>query len=272
MRTAAAAALLCTLARGEEVTEVCFKSYRNQQIRPNGKPTCLGGVTGQFTAKVGTCYPTRRSSGIDEKIYLANATGFESCTPDSGFGKCGKCIFKSPYGFTPYDTCRFHFYASAEPTASKAYPGACGDQPPAPQCKDIVTLAQGVKDLSTLVTAVVAGGLVDTLKGPGPFTLFAPTNEAFAALPKGTLEKLLKPENKAQLDDILLYHVLPTEVLSKDLKDGETAKTVEGKSVRVHIYPTGAVKVNNATVEQVDVLACNGVVHVIDGVLLPPSA
>merc|ERR1719456_1801198 len=97
--------------------------------------------------------------------------------------------------------------------------------PPAP-CKDIVELAQSVPDLSTLVTAVVAGGLVDTLKGPGPFTVFAPTNEAFAKLPAGTLAKLLKPANKAQLVDILTYHVLPEKVLSTDLLDGETVKTV----------------------------------------------
>jgi transforming growth factor-beta-induced protein len=143
--------------------------------------------------------------------------------------------------------------------------------PPAPACKDIVALAQSVKDLSTLVTAVVAGGLVDTLKGPGPFTVFAPTNEAFAALPNGTLVTLLKPENKAQLDDILTYHVLPAKVLSTDLKNGETAKTVEGKSVTVHISPSG-IKINSAPVQQADVLACNGVVHVIGAVLIPPTA
>merc|ERR1719261_617908 len=102
---------------------------------------------------------------------------------------------------------------------------------------NIVKFAESVKELSTLVAAVVAGGLVDTLSSPGPFTVFAPTNEAFAALPNGTLSRLLKPENKAQLDDILTYHVLPAKVLSTDLKNGETAKTVEGKSVIVHISP-----------------------------------
>merc|ERR1712157_368584 len=94
---------------------------------------------------------------------------------------------------------------------------------------NIVELAQSVPDLSTLVTAVVAGDLAGTLSSPGPFTVFAPTNEGFAALPAGTVDTLLKPENKAQLVDILTYHVLPVEVQSKDLKVFQSVKTVEGK-------------------------------------------
>merc|ERR1712187_1052696 len=94
---------------------------------------------------------------------------------------------------------------------------------------NIVELAQSVPDLSTLVSAVVAGDLVDTLTSPGPFTLFAPTNEAFSALPAGTLDDLLKPENKGQLVDVLTYHVLPEQALSKDLGLFQAVKTVEGK-------------------------------------------
>merc|ERR1719231_1791868 len=102
-----------------------------------------------------------------------------------------------------------------------------GDKP------NIVELAQSVDDLSTLVAAVVAGDLVDTLSSPGPFTVFAPTNEGFAALPAGTLDTLLKPENKDQLVDILTYHVLPAQVLSTDLKFFQSVATVEGKNVHV---------------------------------------
>merc|ERR1712039_1055298 len=99
--------------------------------------------------------------------------------------------------------------------------------------KNIVELAQSVDDLSTLVAAVVAGDLVETLSSPGPFTVFAPTNEAFSALPEGTVDSLLKPENKDQLVDILTYHVLPAQVLSTDLKFFQSVPTVEGKNVHV---------------------------------------
>jgi uncharacterized surface protein with fasciclin (FAS1) repeats len=135
---------------------------------------------------------------------------------------------------------------------------------------DIVDLAISQENLSTLVAAVKAGGLVETLKGKGPFTVFAPTNEAFAALPAGTLESLLKPENKDQLVQILTYHVLSGKVMSTDLKDGMTAKTVQGSEVKIGISKDG-VKVNDAKVIKADVNASNGVVHVIDKVILPPG-
>merc|ERR1712228_554796 len=134
---------------------------------------------------------------------------------------------------------------------------------------NIVELAQSVDDLSTLVAAVVAGDLVETLSSPGPFTVFAPVNAAFAALPAGTLDTLLKPENKDQLVDILTYHVVGAKALSTDLSDGQTITTVEGKDVTVSIGKS--VKINDATVVKADVLASNGVVHVVDGVLLPPA-
>jgi len=137
------------------------------------------------------------------------------------------------------------------------------------QDKDIVDLAAETEMLSTLVEAVKAGGLVETLKGEGPFTVFAPTNEAFAALPEGTLEELLKPENKEKLVSILTYHVVPGKVMSTDLQDGQTAATVEGSEITVDL--SDGAKINDATVVKADVKASNGVVHVIDKVIMPPS-
>merc|ERR1712226_744688 len=139
-----------------------------------------------------------------------------------------------------------------------------------PSTPNIVELAQATTDLSTLVAAVVAGDLVETLSSPGPFTVFAPTNEAFGALPEGTLDSLLKPENKDQLVDILTYHVLPAQVLSTDLKPKQVVKTVEGKELLVSIYK-GDVYANTAKVVGADNLASNGVAHIIDGVLLPKT-
>lgn len=143
----------------------------------------------------------------------------------------------------------------------------CGDSK---KQSDIVDLAVASDNLSTLVAAVKASDLVETLKGNGPFTVFAPTNEAFAALPKGTLENLLKPENKDQLVAILTYHVVPGKVKSSDLKDGMMAKTVEGNQVKVKINGS-KVNINDANVAKADIMASNGVVHVIDKVILPPA-
>jgi uncharacterized surface protein with fasciclin (FAS1) repeats len=133
---------------------------------------------------------------------------------------------------------------------------------------DIVDLAVQTEFLSTLVAAVKAGDLVDVLKGDGPFTVFAPTNEAFAKLPAGTVENLLKPENKAQLVAVLTYHVVAGKVYSKDLKNGMKAKTVQGGDVTITLKD-GKAMVNNATVSTADIEASNGVVHVIDTVILP---
>lgn len=133
---------------------------------------------------------------------------------------------------------------------------------------DIVDLAVSTDFLSTLVAAVKAGDLVETLKGDGPFTVFAPTNDAFAALPEGTLESLLKPENKDKLVAILTYHVVPGKVKSTDLSDGMKAKTVQGNEIKVGISNEG-VKINDASVTNADIEASNGIVHVIDKVILP---
>ncbi len=136
------------------------------------------------------------------------------------------------------------------------------------QDADIVDAAIAAGNFTTLVAAVQAAGLVETLKGEGPFTVFAPTDEAFAALPAGTVEDLLKPENKAQLAAVLTYHVLPGKVMSTDLSDGMTAATVQGAEVT--ITTGGGVKVNAANVTTADIEASNGVIHVIDAVILPP--
>lgn len=134
---------------------------------------------------------------------------------------------------------------------------------------DIVDLAVATDFLSTLVAAVKAGDLVDVLKSDGPFTVFAPTNEAFAKLPAGTVENLLKPENKDQLVAVLTYHVVAGKVMSGDLTNGMKAKTVQGSEITVTLKD-GKVMINNATVTAADIEADNGVVHVIDTVILPP--
>ena len=124
------------------------------------------------------------------------------------------------------------------------------------------------KDFSTLVAAVKAAGLVDTLSGKGPFTVFAPTNEAFAKLPKETLADLLKPENKEKLASILTYHVVPGTVMAKDVVKLKSAKTAQGSEVKIKVSDDG-VFIDEAKVVKADVKSKNGVIHVIDSVILP---
>jgi uncharacterized surface protein with fasciclin (FAS1) repeats len=138
---------------------------------------------------------------------------------------------------------------------------------PKAEAKDLVAVASGNGSFKTLVAAVKAAGLVETLQGPGPFTVFAPTDEAFAKLPKGTVEDLLKPENKEKLIAILTYHVVAGKVMSADVKTMK-AKTVNGQSLDLKVTD-GAVTVDNANVVKADVAASNGVIHVIDNVVLP---
>lgn len=133
---------------------------------------------------------------------------------------------------------------------------------------DIVDVAAGNENFSTLVAAVKAAGLVDTLKGKGPFTVFAPTNEAFAKLPAGTVESLLKPENKEKLVGILTYHVVAGKVMAADVKAGEVA-TVQGSKAK--LATEGGVTIDGAKVVTADVAADNGVIHVIDTVILPKN-
>lgn len=149
--------------------------------------------------------------------------------------------------------------AMPEPTAT-----------PEPELADIVDTAVADGRFTTLVAAVEAAGLVETLKGEGPFTVFAPTDDAFAALPEGTVESLLLPENKQQLTDILLYHVVSGKVMAADVTGLESAATVLGKDIAIKV-DMGNVYINEAKVIITDIETSNGVIHVIDAVLLPPS-
>jgi uncharacterized surface protein with fasciclin (FAS1) repeats len=136
---------------------------------------------------------------------------------------------------------------------------------------DIVDTAVAANQFGTLAAALDAAGLVETLKGPGPFTVFAPTDEAFASLPAGTVENLLKPENKEQLIEVLTYHVVPGKVAAAEVVKLEEAKTVNGGTLEIDAE-SGGVKINDANVEATDIAASNGLIHVIDKVLLPPAS
>ena len=150
-------------------------------------------------------------------------------------------------------------FATATLVAGTAFAGG--------HSKDIVDTAVDAGSFGTLVAAVQAAGLVETLKGDGPFTVFAPTDDAFAALPEGTVESLLLPENKDQLVSILTYHVVPGKVMSTDLSDDMEATTVQGSPVTIDL--DNGVMVENANVTTADIEASNGVIHVIDAVILP---
>jgi uncharacterized surface protein with fasciclin (FAS1) repeats len=164
---------------------------------------------------------------------------------------------------------------------------ACGgDQPPAKEPantpgttsapasgtakSDIVDTAVGAGQFGTLVAAVKAADLVDTLKGPGPFTVFAPTDEAFKKLPAGTVESLLKPENKAKLQAVLKYHVVSGKVMAADAAKLTSAKTVQGSELKI-AATGGSVMIDKAKVVKADIECSNGVIHVIDAVILPPN-
>ncbi|HYE31518.1 MAG TPA: fasciclin domain-containing protein [Methylomirabilota bacterium] len=142
-----------------------------------------------------------------------------------------------------------------------------GTEPKASE--DIVAVAAGNENFKTLVAAVKAAGLVETLQGKGPFTVFAPTDAAFAKLPKGTVEDLLKPENKSKLVSILTYHVVPGKVMAADVKTME-AKTVQGQKVSLKVSDSG-VTIDDAKIVKTDIPAKNGVIHVIDTVIIPKS-
>ena len=139
----------------------------------------------------------------------------------------------------------------------------------APAAEDIVAIASANEDFSTLVAAVSAAGLVETLQGEGPFTVFAPTNAAFDALPAGLVDKLLMPENKDVLVKILTYHVVSGAIMAADVTAGDVA-SVEGGMIAVTTND-GGVQVNGASVVSADIVASNGVIHVIDAVILPPD-
>lgn len=142
------------------------------------------------------------------------------------------------------------------------------EQPGKSKQKDIVATAAGAENFSTLVAAVKQAGLVETLQGEGPFTVFAPTDEAFDKLPEGTVASLLKPENKEKLTAILTYHVVSGKVLAEDVTKMSEAKTVQGSSVKIQVKD-GKVFVDEAQVVKADIMCSNGVIHVIDKVILP---
>ena len=169
-------------------------------------------------------------------------------------------------------THRIRYMAAAAAFGIAALPGLASAQAqPAPAAKDIVTVAVEAGSFETLVAAVKAAGLVETLQGPGPFTVFAPTDEAFAKLPAGTVEALLK--DPAALRSVLTYHVVPGKVMAADVirSNGGTPATVQGQSLRIRVVD-GKVMVDGATVVAADVGASNGVIHVIDTVVLPKPA
>jgi len=156
-----------------------------------------------------------------------------------------------------------HVFAAAIIGLAAALPAHAAD-------KDIVDTAVAAGDFKTLAAALEAADLVGTLKGEGPFTVFAPTDAAFEKLPAGTVETLLKPENKQKLVDVLTYHVVPGKVMAADVVGLDEAKTVNGKAIDITVEGN-AVKVNEANVTATDIGASNGVIHVIDAVILPPE-
>ncbi len=160
------------------------------------------------------------------------------------------------------------FFALAGLALVVAAPVAAQQQYEKPM--DIVDIAVEAGSFKTLVAAVQAADLVDVLKGEGPFTVLAPTDEAFAALPEGTVETLLKPENKEKLQAILTYHVIPGKVMSSQVVELESAKTVQGQNVTIEVKD-GAVMIDGAKVVTADIEASNGVIHVINKVILPSS-
>ena len=157
--------------------------------------------------------------------------------------------------------------AAAAGLALAATPAAAHDHGKTPGKTIVETAVGAAPEFSTLVTAVQAAGLVETLSGKGPFTVFAPTNAAFAKLPAGTVETLVKPENKGTLTAVLTYHVVAGNVTAKDVVKLKDAKTVQGGTVKINAK--NGVRINDATVLKADVMTTNGVIHVIDTVLLP---
>lgn len=193
-----------------------------------------------------------RPSIFDEPPYNRSRTGTTPTTPTT------------PAPTTPAPT------TPPEQTAPTTPPQPSPEGATEPSKENIVALAASNDSFKTLTAALKAAGLTETLSGQGPFTVFAPTDAAFAALPQDALQELLKPENKDILVKILSYHVVPGSVTSNDLKSGEV-KTVEGGAVNVQVNPGQGAIVNDATVVQPDIKASNGVIHAIDKVILPPD-
>jgi uncharacterized surface protein with fasciclin (FAS1) repeats len=194
---------------------------------------------------------------LNFKMFAAAATAI-ALSASPAFAQCNKSNQDAASRASSYQQMAWHGGADTVSTT-------------APQRGDIVDVAVGAGSFNTLAAALGAAGLVDTLKGAGPFTVFAPTDAAFAKLPAGTVENLLKPENRAQLVSILTYHVVPGDIRAAQLLGKVTpATTVQGGRVSVN-GQGGRVRVNGVNVVSADVLASNGVIHVIDTVLMPPA-
>jgi uncharacterized surface protein with fasciclin (FAS1) repeats len=181
----------------------------------------------------------------------------EACHADQAANCCGTCDLDKAHEAAHAAEAR-HAHEAEECC------GSCDRAKP----RDIVDTAVAAGDFGTLAAALKAAGLVETLKGEGPFTVFAPTDKAFAKLPKGTIEDLLKPENRGQLTAILTYHVVPGKVLAEDVVKLSKAKTVQGSEVKIRVKKD-KVRVDNALVTATDIACTNGVIHVIDSVILP---
>jgi len=240
-------------------------STKAVRLTSYSKRSCGGDETGSFDVMDGECYQLSEvaasSQKSDQRIICEPSGDAYILKYYSTDGSCSNERFIGFYSrqYIRKDQC-FGLKLDCNPTDP-----------------NIVELAESVQDLSTLVAAVVAGDLVDTLSSAGPFTVFAPTNDGFAALPASTLEALMKPENKAQLVDILTYHVVAAKVLSQDLQPFQEVGTVQGKNLHV-LMVNGVVRVGATiaaedlkSVTAADNIASNGVVHIIDGVMIPPT-
>lgn len=208
---------------------------------------------------------------------LSSVTALAACSQPTADNSTTEQPATEQAGTTPDTTTAPDTTVSATPPAPDASTGAVATDNTdstaslvSNESESVVAIASSSPSFSTFTQAVEAAGLTETLGTAGTYTVFAPTDEAFAALPAGTLEELLKPENKEQLVKILQYHVLPTEVASSQIQPGEVA-TVEGSNVNLELADN-KVKVNGAEVVQPDINASNGIIHVIDQVILPPDA
>jgi len=223
----------------------------------------LSALSGALASTCSVKHDTAMSADFYENVKVSQSDCCNLCGSDS---RCRTAVY------SPQGECHLHDAKdSALPFTDRGWMlMAVTPSPPAPSptSKNIVQLAQGNPDLSTLVTALTAGGLTGTLSGTGPFTVFAPTNEAFAKIETKALNALLA--NKAELDKILEYHVLAANLHMKELMSVKIAKTLEGENVNVS-DAGGVIKVDNAKVLKADIGASNGIVHVIDTVLMPPS-
>lgn len=244
------------------------KQHRNNLLK---KAACIVGIAGasiiigfplqaqQSGGGTGGRSLNPRPSIFNEPPYNRRGAGSTAPTPDTTSPST------TPPATTPDTT------SPSTPTAPDATtPTTPPEGSSSTGTENIVALAAANGSFKTLTAALKAADLTTTLEGTGPFTVFAPTDEAFAALPQDALKELLKPENKALLAKILTYHVVPGNVASTDLKSG-SVKTVEGGSITVKVDPATGVTVNEAKVVQPDIKASNGVIHVIDKVILPPD-